>query len=73
MFPLGPFFSRNITIKMGQAPARHFMPHLYNMIINEEIDPTKIITHRLGLEDAPHAYTIFNNKEDNCVKVVLKP
>ncbi|MBC5636210.1 glutathione-dependent formaldehyde dehydrogenase [Ornithinibacillus sp. BX22] len=73
MFPLGPFFTRNITIKMGQAPARHFMPHLYNMIINEEIDPTKIITHKLGLEDAPHAYTIFNNKEDNCVKVVLKP
>ncbi|MCE2982152.1 MAG: hypothetical protein LW832_01175 [Parachlamydia sp.] len=32
-----------------------------------------IITHRLPLEEAPHAYDIFNNKEDNCVKVVLKP
>ncbi|HAM81113.1 zinc-dependent alcohol dehydrogenase [Ornithinibacillus bavariensis] len=73
MFPLGPFFSRNITLKMGQAPARHYMPHLYDMIINEEIDPTKIITHRLPLDDATHAYKIFNDKEDNCIKVVLKP
>lgn len=73
MFPLGPFFSRNITLKMGQAPARHYMPHLYDMIINGEIDPTKIITHRLPLEDATHAYKIFNDKEDNCIKVVLKP
>ncbi|MGG3925409.1 alcohol dehydrogenase catalytic domain-containing protein, partial [Metabacillus fastidiosus] len=73
MFPLGPFFSRNITIKMGQAPARHYMPHLYEQIINGHIDPTKIITHKLALEEAPHGYKIFNNKEDNCIKVVLKP
>lgn len=73
MFPLGAFFARNINIKMGQAPARHFMPHLYEMIINEEIDPTKIITHRLPLHEAPHAYKIFNAREDNCIKVVLKP
>ncbi|WP_026908157.1 zinc-dependent alcohol dehydrogenase [Paucisalibacillus globulus] len=73
MFPLGPFFSRNITIKMGQAPARHFMPHLYDMIINEKIDPKKIITHELPLSEASHGYKIFNDKEDNCIKVVLKP
>ncbi|MEC2076442.1 zinc-dependent alcohol dehydrogenase [Metabacillus fastidiosus] len=73
MFPLGPFFSRNITIKMGQAPARHYMPHLYEQIINGHIDPTKIITHKLALEEAPHGYKIFNNKEDNCIKVILKP
>jgi threonine dehydrogenase-like Zn-dependent dehydrogenase len=32
-----------------------------------------IISHRVPLEKAPHAYQIFNRKEDNCVKVVLKP
>ncbi|MGG3799194.1 zinc-dependent alcohol dehydrogenase [Metabacillus fastidiosus] len=73
MFPLGPFFSRNITIKMGQAPARHYMPRLYEQIINGHIDPTKIITHKLPLEEAPHGYKIFNDKEDNCIKVILKP
>ncbi|QDP39681.1 zinc-dependent alcohol dehydrogenase [Radiobacillus deserti] len=73
MFPLGPFFQRNISIKMGQAPARAYMDKLYQQIINEEIDPTKIITHELPLERAAHAYDIFNRKDDNCVKVVLKP
>ncbi len=73
MFPLGPFFSRNITIKMGQAPARHYMPHLYEKIKNKQIDPTKIITHTMPLEQASHGYHIFNNKEDNCIKVILKP
>ena len=72
-FPLGVFFSRNINIKMGQAPARHYMPYLYDQITSGKIDPTKIITHKLSLDEANHAYHIFNNKEDNCIKVVLKP
>jgi threonine dehydrogenase-like Zn-dependent dehydrogenase len=37
------------------------------------IDPSCIITHRLGLDDAPHAYQMFLEKEDGCLKVVLKP
>ncbi|MFK2826705.1 zinc-dependent alcohol dehydrogenase [Bacillus sp. B190/17] len=73
MFPLGPFFARNITIKMGQAPARHYMPHLYDKIKKGNIDPTKIITHIMPLEEAAKGYQLFNNKEDNCIKVVLKP
>ncbi|MCY8230976.1 zinc-dependent alcohol dehydrogenase [Priestia endophytica] len=73
MFPLGPFFSRNVTLKMGQAHARSYMPKMYEQIIKEEIDPTQIITHTLPLEKASHGYDIFNNKQDNCIKVVLKP
>lgn len=73
MFPLGPFFSRNVTLKMGQAHARSYMPKMYEQIIKEEIDPPQIITHTLPLEKASHGYDIFNNKQDNCIKVVLKP
>ncbi|MGD7054275.1 zinc-dependent alcohol dehydrogenase [Sutcliffiella horikoshii] len=73
MFPLGPFFSRNINIRMGQAPARHFMPHLYDQIKSGKIDPTKIITHKMSLDEAAHGYDIFNKKEDDCIKVILKP
>ena len=43
------------------------------MIENGDIDPSFVITHRMSLEDAPHAYDIFKNKQDNCIKVVLKP
>lgn len=73
MFPLGAFFSRNITLKMGQAPARGYMPTLYEKIVRGEIDPTAIITHKLALEDAAHGYHIFNNKQEDCIKVILKP
>lgn len=72
-FPLGDLFARNITLKMGQAPVIHYMPELYDMILNEQFDPTDIITHRLPLSDATQAYEWFDEKEDDCIKVVLKP
>lgn len=72
-FPLGDFFSRNITLKMGQAPVIPYMKELYDKIKNREFDPTDIITHRLPLSRAEHGYEIFDTKEDNCIKVVLKP
>lgn len=73
MFPLGPFFSRNVTLKTGQAPARSYMQEIYEKIEKEEFDPTVIITHTLPLDEAPHGYEIFNNRQDGCIKVVLKP
>lgn len=73
MFPLGPFFARNITLKMGQAPARSYMSTLYEQIVKGQIDPTAIITHKLPLKEASYGYDLFNNKKDNCIKVVLKP
>jgi S-(hydroxymethyl)glutathione dehydrogenase / alcohol dehydrogenase len=73
LFPLGAFFARNITLKMGQAPVIAFMPKLYEMIINKEIDPTDIITHKLPLDKASDGYHLFNEHEDNCIKVILKP
>ncbi|MFB9325094.1 zinc-dependent alcohol dehydrogenase [Paenibacillus aurantiacus] len=72
-FPFGDLFSRNITLKMGQAPVIHYMPELYRMIKDGKFDPTDIITHRLPLDDAAHAYRIFNNKVDDAIKIVLKP
>ncbi|UOR13541.1 alcohol dehydrogenase catalytic domain-containing protein [Halobacillus amylolyticus] len=72
-FPIGDFFSRNVSLKMGQAPVIHLMPKLYDMIENNEFDPTDIITHRMSLDDAPKGYDIFDKKEDGNIKVILKP
>jgi S-(hydroxymethyl)glutathione dehydrogenase/alcohol dehydrogenase len=72
-FPIGDFFSRNVSLKMGQAPVVHMMPKLYNMIENNEFDPTDIITHRMPLEKAQTAYDIFDQKEDGNIKVIFKP
>ncbi len=72
-FPLGHLFERNISLKMGQAPVIHLMPKLFDLITAGKFDPTDIITHKLPLEEASKAYQLFSNREDNCIKVILKP
>jgi len=72
-FPLGNFFTRNITLKMGQCPATRYVKPILEKIKNEEFDATDIITHKLSLEEGRHAYEIFDAKEDRCIKVILKP
>ncbi|WP_273484020.1 zinc-dependent alcohol dehydrogenase [Desulforamulus ruminis] len=72
-FPLGDFWSRGITLKMGQCPATAYVEHLLEWIKEGKIDPTDIITHKLRLDQGERAYEVFDRKEDNCIKVVLKP
>ncbi|AEG60756.1 zinc-dependent alcohol dehydrogenase [Desulforamulus ruminis] len=72
-FPLGDFWSRGITLKMGQCPATAYVEHLLEWIKEGKIDSTDIITHKLRLDQGERAYEVFDRKEDNCIKVVLKP
>ncbi|MDF2556908.1 MAG: theronine dehydrogenase-like Zn-dependent dehydrogenase [Bacillales bacterium] len=73
MFPLGDFFARNITLKMGQCPAHTYTDRIIQLISEGKIDATDIITHTLPLDKGKHAYEIFDQKLDNCIKVILKP
>jgi threonine dehydrogenase-like Zn-dependent dehydrogenase len=70
-FPMGTIMNRSLTIKSGQCHVHRYMRPLLQRIQDGEIDPTFVITHRMRLEDAPHGFDIFLNKEDNCEKVVL--
>lgn len=72
-FPLGDFFSRNITLKMGQCPAQAYTNPIMKLIEEGKFDATDIITHKLSLDQGSHAYEIFDKKEDECIKVILKP
>jgi threonine dehydrogenase-like Zn-dependent dehydrogenase len=72
-FPMGAVMNRSLTIKTGQAHVQRYMRPLLQRIQNGEIDPRFVITHRMRLDDAPLGYELFANKEDECVKVVLKP
>jgi threonine dehydrogenase-like Zn-dependent dehydrogenase len=58
---------------MGQTHVQKYASQLVRRIEAGEIDPSFVITHRLPLEQAPDGYEIFNNKEQACIKVVLKP
>ena len=54
-------------------PAQKYLRPLYERIRDGQIDPSFVITHRLGLDHAPDGYETFKHKQDECVKVVLKP
>lgn len=73
MFPLGNIFERNVTVKMGQAPAIHYSQMLYEMVADGKIDPTEIITHKMPLSEASEAYRMFHDHEDQSIKFILKP
>jgi threonine dehydrogenase-like Zn-dependent dehydrogenase len=70
-FPIGSLMNRSLTIRTGQCHVQRYMRPLLERIQRGEIDPSLVITHRLGLEDAPRGYEMFLHKRDNCEKVVL--
>jgi threonine dehydrogenase-like Zn-dependent dehydrogenase len=72
-FPFGAAFNKGLTIKMGQTHVHRYLRPLLERIRKGEIDPSFIITHRMRLDDAPQGYEIFKHKQDNCIKVVLRP
>jgi threonine dehydrogenase-like Zn-dependent dehydrogenase len=72
-FPLGALMNRSLTIKTGQCHVHRYMKPLLEHIEKGQIDPSFVITHKMQLDDAPVGYDIFNFKEDECLKVVLKP
>lgn len=71
--PFGAAFAKGLTFKMGQTHVHRYLRPLLNRIREGTIDPSIVITHRFNLDEAPHAYNIFKQKEDGCIKVVLKP
>jgi threonine dehydrogenase-like Zn-dependent dehydrogenase len=71
-FPMNAVMNRSLTIKTGQCHVHKYMRPLLERIQKGELDPTFVITHRLPLNQAAEGYKMFNDKLDNCEKVVLK-
>lgn len=71
--PFGAAMNKGLTFKMGQTHVQHYLEPLLDKIQNGEIDPSKIITHKIKLSEVSEAYKIFNDKKDNCIKVVMTP
>ncbi|MGX2028712.1 zinc-dependent alcohol dehydrogenase [Methylocaldum gracile] len=72
-FPMGSVMNRSLTIKTGQTHVQRYLQPLLEKIRNGEIDPSFIVTHQMPLDDAPEGYEMFKHKQDECIKVVLKP
>ena len=72
-FLFGDAFEKGLTFKGGQTHAQRFMPELLDRIATGVLRPEVIVTHRLPLEQAARGYEIFNDKQEDCRKVILRP
>jgi threonine dehydrogenase-like Zn-dependent dehydrogenase len=71
--PMGSAINRGLTFRMAQTPVQRYLPRLLKLIEDGKIDPSFVITHRAPLEEGPELYKTFRDKQDGCIKVVLKP
>lgn len=71
-FPFGAAMNKGLTFKMGQTHMHRYMKPLLKKIESGEIDPSFVITHEIPIEKAPEAYKMFRDKQDGCIKVVIK-
>ena len=72
-FLFGDAFDKGLTFKMGQTHVQALLPALLEHIGNGDLHPEAIISHRLRLDDAPEGYALFDEKREDCRKVVLRP
>jgi threonine dehydrogenase-like Zn-dependent dehydrogenase len=70
---MGSAINRGFTFNLAQTPVQHYLPLLMERIQEGEINPSFIITHRATLEESLDLYKTFRDKQDGCIKVVLKP
>jgi len=64
---------KSLTIRGGQVCVQKYWKELLGYIESGEIDPTFLISHHFPFEKAVEAYQLFDSKEDNALKIILKP
>lgn len=73
--PMMEMFDKQIQLRMGQANVKRWIDEIMPLLDGEE-DPLGVedlTTHRMPLSQAPHAYEIFQQKEDGAIKILLEP
>ena len=71
--PFGASMNKGLTWRMGQTHVNRWTDDLLRRIQEGQIDPSFVITHTVSLDEGPRMYKTFRDKEDGCIKVVLKP
>ncbi|MCT9070472.1 zinc-dependent alcohol dehydrogenase [Cupriavidus gilardii] len=71
--PMGALMNKGLTIRTGQTHVNRWTDDLLQRIIDRQIDPTFVISHRVKLADGPSMYETFRDKHDGCIKVVMTP
>ncbi|WP_404289872.1 zinc-dependent alcohol dehydrogenase [Microvirga sp. RSM25] len=71
--PFGAIMNKGLTIRTGQTHVNRWTDDLLRRIEEGQIDPSFVITHTVSLDEGPDMYKVFRDKQDGCIKVVLKP
>jgi threonine dehydrogenase-like Zn-dependent dehydrogenase len=71
--PFGAAMNKGLTIRTGQTHVNRWTEDLLKRVLENQIDPSFVITHTEPLERGPEMYKTFRDKQDGCIKVVLKP
>lgn len=71
--PFGALMNKGLTLRTGQTHVNRWTDDLLHRILDDQIDPSFVITHRVGLEQGPEMYKAFRDKQDGCVKVMISP
>jgi len=71
--PWGTLFKKGVTIGMGRDHDERYNGRLRDLIVTGQAKPSTIISHHLGLGEAPAAYRHFDARRDGYLKVVLRP
>jgi threonine dehydrogenase-like Zn-dependent dehydrogenase len=71
--PMGQLMNKGLTIRTGQTHVNRWTEDLVRRIEDGQIDPSFVITHTMPIEKGPEMYKVFRDKQDSCIKVVLKP
>jgi threonine dehydrogenase-like Zn-dependent dehydrogenase len=71
--PFGMVMQKGLTVRTGQTHVNRWTDELLALVQEGEIDPSFVVTHTATLDKGPEMYQTFRDKEDGCIKVVLKP
>ncbi len=72
--PMLTLFDKQIQLRMGQANVKKWVDDIMPLLTDDDpLGVDSFATHTLPLAEAPHAYDIFQKKQDGAVKVILKP
>ncbi|HYZ32743.1 MAG TPA: zinc-dependent alcohol dehydrogenase [Crenalkalicoccus sp.] len=71
--PMGMLMNKGLTVRTGQTHVNRWTDDLLRRIEEGQIDPSFVVTHTARLSEGPEMYKVFRDKQDSCIKVVLKP
>lgn len=71
--PMGAALNKGLTFRMGQMFGQRYIPMLLDRVAQGEVDPSRVFTHAMPLDQISHAFDLFKNKKEDCIKVLLRP